>query len=75
MGKPRSEVVRFAVGGTDEPRSLVWRVWATKGKSDVYISGRTQVGVWKVSLHESGVWRFAFTKEYGRHTGRKTPTG
>ena len=40
MGKPRAEVVCFAVGGPDEPRSRVWRVWTTKGKSDLYISGR-----------------------------------
>src|SRR5829696_1026585 len=69
MGKPRSEVVRFAVGGPDEPRSLVWRVWTTKGKSDVYISGRLQGGDWKVSLHESGDWRFALTREFAEARG------
>lgn len=69
MGKLRAEVVRFAVGGPDEPRSLVWRVWTTKGKSDVYISGRLQGGDWKVSLHESGDWRFALTREFTEKRG------
>ena len=69
MGKPRAEVVRFAVGGADEPRSLVWRVWTTKGKSDLYISGRLQGGDWKVSLHESGDWRFALTREFSQAQG------
>jgi|SRR5215217_9544057 len=71
MGRSSEEVVRFAVGGPGEPRSLVWRVWKPKGKSDLYISGRTQVGVWKVSLHKSGVWRFAFTKEYWETHGEE----
>ena len=62
--KPRSEVVRFAVGGPDEPRSLVWRIWTHRGTSNLYISDRLQGGDWKVSLHESGDWRFALTREY-----------
>ena len=69
MGKPRAEVVRFAVGAPDEPRSLVWRVWMTKGKSDLYISGRLQGGDWKVSLHESGDWRFGLTCEFAKARG------
>jgi hypothetical protein len=69
MGKRRSEVVRFAVGGPDEPRSLVWRIWTGKGTSDLYISGRLQGGDWKVSLHESGDWRFALSREYAEARG------
>jgi hypothetical protein len=69
MGKPRAEVVRFAVGAPDEPRSLVWRVWMTKGKSDLYISGRLQGGDWKFSLHESGDWRFGLTREFAKARG------
>jgi hypothetical protein len=64
VSKSSAEVVRFAVGGPDEPRSCVWRVWMGRGTSDLYISARVQGGVWKVSLHESGDWRFAFTREY-----------
>jgi hypothetical protein len=65
VGKPRNELVaRFGVGAADGPRSAVWRLWTGKGTSDVYIAARTLGGVLKGSLHESGVWRFAFTKEY-----------
>ena len=69
MDRSKEEVVRFAVGGPDEPRSCVWRVWKGKGKSDVYIAIRTLGGVLKVSLHESGVWRFALTKEFWEMRG------
>ena len=67
MGKPREEeelVARFGVGDADGPHSAAWRLWTGKGTSDVYIAARTLGGVQKVSLHESGVWRFAFTEEY-----------
>src|SRR5215212_9402944 len=69
MGKPRAEVVRFAVGAPDEPRSLVWRVWMTKGKSDLYISGRLQGGDGTVSLHGWGDWRFGFPSEFAKARG------
>ena len=58
MGRPRENVVRFAVGGPNRPWSTVWRLWTGKGTSDVYISARTLGGALKVSLHESGTWRF-----------------
>src|SRR5215211_480335 len=57
-------VVRFGVGDADGPRSAMWRLWTQKGTCDVYIAARTLGGVQKVSLHESGVWRFAFTSVY-----------
>ena len=69
MDRSKEEVVRFAVGGPDEPRSCVWRVWKGKGTSDVYIAIRTLGGVLKVSLHESGVWRFGLTKEFWETRG------
>jgi hypothetical protein len=67
-------VARFAVGIEDGPRSAVWRLWTQKGKSDVYnIAARAQGGHFKVSLHESGEWRFAFTKEHWK--GRASTGG
>jgi hypothetical protein len=67
VGKPREELVaRFGVGTTEGPRSAVWRLWVGKGTSDVYIAARAHGGDYKVSLHESGVWRFAFTDVYRR---------
>lgn len=71
MGRSGEEVVRFAVGGPNEPRSFVWRIWTGKGTSDVYVAIRALGGVLKVSLHESGVWRYAFTKEFSEARGKK----
>jgi hypothetical protein len=39
VARPREEVVRFAVGSADGPRSTVWRIWTDQGNSDVYQSG------------------------------------
>jgi hypothetical protein len=65
VGKPREELVaRFGVGAADGPRSAAWRLWTGKGDSNVYIAARTLGGDLKASLHESGVWRFAFTDVY-----------
>lgn len=56
---------RFAVGNPNGPRSGIWRVWTSKSpKSDVYIAARNLGGILKVSLHESGEWRAAFTFEF-----------
>jgi hypothetical protein len=64
MPLPRQTVVRFGVRFKGGPRSAVWRLWTGKGTSDVYIAARTLGGVLKASLHESGVWRFAFTDAF-----------
>ena len=64
MGSRRELVARFAVGSAEGPRSTVWRLWTRKGTSDVYIAARTLGGSLKVSLHESGVWRYAFSEEH-----------
>jgi hypothetical protein len=42
--------------------STVFRVWVQR--SDVYIAARSIAGTMKVSLHESGVWRMAFTTQH-----------
>jgi hypothetical protein len=55
-------VVRFAVGQPDGPQSSVWRLWVDG--NDVYISQRDLTSVKKVSLHESGIWRYAWTAEF-----------
>lgn len=65
------QVLRFAVGSEAGPRSTTWRLWVPKGKSDVYVSGRTLGSAIKVSLHEPGPARFALTKDWVRRTGYK----
>lgn len=53
----KKEAFRFCVG---EPaaRSSVWRVFAGQNASDVYISIRSSAGLHKISLHESGDFRY-----------------
>ncbi len=48
--------LRFAVGRPGM-RSSLWRLWANRGKDDVYLSTRRSAGIFKISLHESGDWR------------------
>jgi hypothetical protein len=49
----------------------VWRLWRGKGTSDVYVAARTLGGVVKVSLHESGEYRYAFTNEYWKSSASR----
>ena len=61
----RGLTVRFAVGDPAGARFAVWRMWTSRTKSDVYVSARALTSVLKVSLHESGDWRHAFTDTRG----------
>ena len=63
------QVVRFAVGAADGPRSSIWRLWTPPGTSDVYLSHRWLGRDFKVSLHASGKWRAGLTSEYVRRPG------
>ncbi|WP_353373465.1 hypothetical protein [Mycobacterium sp.] len=66
--------IRVVVG---EPgrQSGVWRIWATRNTSDVYIGVRAILGYQKWSLHESGDWRCQWISgeravEFGRGGSR-----
>jgi hypothetical protein len=63
--RPRPLIVRFAVGDPEGARSAIWRLWTSRTKSDVYVSAWALTSVLKVSLHESGDWRHAFTDTQG----------
>ncbi len=56
----RGNTLRFQV--TDGRCSDVWRAW--NDGNNVYLAPRMKGGEFKISLHESGKWRFAFTKQY-----------
>lgn len=58
------DVIRFSIGPWRGRYSSVWRVWTDKG--DVYLAVRALVRYMKVSLHQSGVFRIAFTNEYDK---------
>lgn len=56
--------IRFAVGGRDDLRSSVWRLWANK--SDLYLAARSFAGTSKISFHASGVCRYAVVSQTPR---------
>ena len=58
----RGNTLRFQVTAADGRCSDVWRAW--NDGNNVYLAPRMKGGEFKISLHESGKWRFAFTKQY-----------
>ena len=60
----RAKSIRFAVGAPEAPQSCIWRM--VTDKDDVYVGmSKWAMGKFKLSLHKSGVWVFAATKESG----------
>lgn len=57
------DVVRVGLESEGKPFSSAWRFWNTK--DDVYVATRNLAGRYKLSLHASGRWITAFTKESG----------
>src|SRR5271169_680976 len=55
--------IRWATGHLDGPRSLTWTVVGAHNSDNVYVGPRSLLGTAKLSLHQSGVWRFAFTAQ------------
>jgi hypothetical protein len=64
MAKKDDWAIRVGVGSREGPKSGVWRVWAGKGKSDVYVAVRSYAGIFKVSLHESGDCYVGLTTQF-----------
>jgi hypothetical protein len=60
----KQDTLRFSVGAPEGPRSPVWRLWANKNTSDVYLAARAIADQAKVSFHKSGKWRIGFTEQY-----------
>jgi hypothetical protein len=65
---PSDLTMRFAVGDPESRRSTTWSVVPQRNSGDVFIGARSQMGDTKLSLHRSGTWRLAFTKQSGRQT-------
>jgi hypothetical protein len=59
-----ADVIRFAVGGREDVRSSVWRLWA-RG-NDLYLAARSFAGTSKISFHQSGINRFAVNSKTAR---------
>jgi hypothetical protein len=60
---PAGGVLRFALGSADGPRSSVWSVIGSRNTDDVYVGARDTLPSAKLSLHESGKWRRAMTRQ------------
>src|SRR6266571_1127500 len=54
--------VRLGVGNA-EHRGTAWRVWANKQTFDVYVAARGIAGAVKVSLHQTGDWRYQWADD------------
>jgi hypothetical protein len=73
---PKADELRFGVGSTSGPQSSVWTLWVNEGKSDVYVGAEVVVGIQKLSFHQTGEFRFGYTKEWARaHDVTGTPSG
>jgi hypothetical protein len=60
----KSSTLRFACGEPNQPYSGVWRVVVSG--DDVFIgASKATMGVFKISLHQSGVWAMAATGQSG----------
>lgn len=64
--------VRFAAGSLQGPRGAIWALW-TSLRGDVYVGGHGMTGDLKVSLHPSGDWRHAFSREHYRQPAPFAP--
>jgi hypothetical protein len=64
--------VRFAVG-TPGKRSSVWRLW--NHGDEVYVGVRDIAGHHKASLHRSGDWHEAFSREHTEGPRSLVPPG
>src|SRR6478609_1670847 len=61
--------LRFGVGDPDGRRSSSWRVMGSKNERDIYLGPRAAFNTFKLSLHKSGIWRFAYTAEGAKRRG------
>lgn len=61
--------LRFAVGDPGGLRSASWKVQGSKTSRDLYVGSRSEMNELKLSLHKSGVWRLAYTKEWWEKEG------
>lgn len=50
--------VRFGLGSPEGQYSMLWRAWVQG--DEIYLAPRTMARVVKLSLHSSGIWRWAF---------------
>jgi hypothetical protein len=64
--------IRWASGHPEGSRSLTWQVTGARNSDNVYVAARGMMHDMKLSLHQSGVWRWAFTQPA---TAKHRPAG
>jgi hypothetical protein len=61
---PKAHTLRFASGSAAAPYSGIWRIVADR--DEVYLgASKATMGILKISLHSSGVWVLAATRQSG----------
>ncbi|GAA0878002.1 hypothetical protein GCM10009119_09700 [Algoriphagus jejuensis] len=55
----KEKFIRFGISDGHGRRAATWKIWTPRSKSDIYLSCR-ELGIFKVSLHQSGSWHFGF---------------
>lgn len=53
--------IRFGLGTDEGQYSMVWRAWAQG--DEIYLAPRGMANLVKLSVHSSGVWRWAWTEK------------
>src|SRR5690242_1367253 len=61
--------LRFTVRTADGFGGSDWRLWATR-HGDFYLASRSLASKLKLSFHQSGICRYAFTAEHGAPVGQ-----
>lgn len=61
MASSELRTFRFAVGTPESPQSWLWRMWVQG--DDVYLGARDALRGFKVSLHQSNIWRIALIRK------------
>jgi len=66
MSRKEWKAIRFGVKSPEGSRSNTWRCWTQTGgsKHDFYVMSRAMKGALKTSMHQSGQWHVAFSKEF-----------
>jgi len=66
MSKREERAIRFGITDGSGKRAATWKCWTPVGvgKSDVYLICRSLKGTLKASMHQSGEWHIAYSKEF-----------
>ena len=57
------KIIRFGISDNLGHKGETWRLWSPTGKDDIYLACRALGGSLKASMHESGAYHIAYTKQ------------